>query len=63
MLDAYQAHAGPIAPQPRRLELFHLWWDLAEICGCVEEFRRPHVDSADSRQSWRNLQASLPGPR
>jgi spectinomycin phosphotransferase len=60
VLATYQAHAGPVRIHPERIELFHLWWALSELCGCVEEFRRPHTDTLDSKQSWRNLNESLP---
>ncbi len=60
VLAAYQEHAGPVRIHPERIELFHLWWVLAETCGCVEEFRQPHAESLDSKQSWRNLLDSLP---
>jgi spectinomycin phosphotransferase len=55
VLSAYQQAAGPVTPRPAALELFALWWVLAEICGYVQLFRHPHPDSADSTESWRNL--------
>lgn len=52
---AYQREAGPVDPRPAVLELFTLWWALAEICGYVQLFRAPHASSADAAESWRNL--------
>jgi spectinomycin phosphotransferase len=55
VLAAYQRAAGPVAPRAGALEMFRLWWALAEICGYVRLFRRRHADSADCAESWRNL--------
>jgi spectinomycin phosphotransferase len=55
VLAAYRSTAGPVTPAPAGLELFALWWALAEVCGYVSLFRQPHPDSADSAESWRNL--------
>lgn len=60
VLPAYQAQAGPFSARPRAIELFDLWWALAEICGYVQGFRDPHTDSADSAESWRNLTTYVP---
>jgi spectinomycin phosphotransferase len=54
-VTAYRGGAGPVTPRPAALELFTLWWALAEICGYVLLFRDPHTDSADAAESWRNL--------
>jgi spectinomycin phosphotransferase len=60
-LAAYRAEAGPVRPRPEAIELFHSWWALAEIGSYVQIFRRPHADSLDSKQSWRNLTMYVPG--
>ncbi len=60
-LSAYQAEAGQVEPRPEAIELFHVWWSLAEISGYVQMFRGPHVDSLDNKQSWRNLTTYVPG--
>lgn len=41
-------------------QLYHRWWVLAEICEYVDRFRRPHVDDADHRAAWDDLQHYLP---
>ncbi|MGW6199135.1 phosphotransferase enzyme family protein [Kribbella sp. NPDC055110] len=60
VLPAYQAEAGPVSPRAAVLELFDVWWSLAEIASYVELFRRPHTESQDSRESWQNLTAYVP---
>jgi spectinomycin phosphotransferase len=55
VLAAYQRNAGPVVPRAGGLEMFRLWWVLAEICGYVRLFRHAHIDSADTAESWRNL--------
>jgi spectinomycin phosphotransferase len=60
-LPAYQAEAGPVAPRPEAIELFHIWWALAEIGSYVQLFRQTHADSHDCRQSWQNLTMYVPG--
>ncbi|GAB3419958.1 phosphotransferase [Flindersiella endophytica] len=59
-LAAYQEHAGPVGPRPEAIEMYHLWWALAEISGYVQLFREPHTDSLDSEQSWLNLNQYVP---
>ena len=60
-LPPYQAEAGPYAPRAEAIELFHVWWGLAEIGSYVQIFRRPHTDSLDNKQSWQNLTMYVPG--
>lgn len=55
VLSAYQQAVGLVEPRRAALELFALWWALAEVCGYVQLFRQPHQDSSDSAESWRNL--------
>jgi aminoglycoside phosphotransferase (APT) family kinase protein len=37
------------------LDLYRLKWDLAEVAIYITQFRRPHTESADARESWKNL--------
>jgi spectinomycin phosphotransferase len=41
------------------LDFYRLQWDLAEIAVYTAEFRRPHDESADTRESWKNLSLFL----
>jgi hypothetical protein len=41
------------------LDLYRLRWDLTEVAIYTALFRQPHVDDADARESWTNLQAYL----
>jgi len=61
VLTAYQSEAGPVSPRAAALELFDVWWSVAEIASYVHLFRRPHVESEDSKESWRELTEYLPG--
>ena len=61
VLPAYQSEAGPVSPRPVAMELFDVWWSLAEIASYVHLFRRPHTDSADTKQSWEELTEYVPG--
>lgn len=59
-LPAYQLEAGPVVPRPEAIELFRVWWALAEIGSYVQLFREPHTDSPDSKRSWDNLTMYVP---
>lgn len=59
-LPAYQAEAGPACARREAIELFQVWWSLAEIGSYVQMFRGPHADSLDSKQSWQNLTRYVP---
>jgi spectinomycin phosphotransferase len=61
VLPVYQAEAGPVSPRTAAIELFHVWWSLAEIATYVQLFRRSHTDSEDSKESWQNLTQYVPG--
>jgi spectinomycin phosphotransferase len=61
VLPVYQAEAGPVSPRTAAIELFHVWWSLAEIATYVRLFRGPHAESQDSEESWRNLTLYVPG--
>ncbi len=58
MLTAYSAATGK-AIDADALTLYRLWWDLAEISGCICWFRGEHGDTADCAEAWQNLQFSL----
>ncbi|RZU03171.1 spectinomycin phosphotransferase [Kribbella rubisoli] len=60
-LPAYQSEAGPVSPHPAAMELFDVWWPLAEISSYVQLFRQPHVESEDTKESWRELTVYVPG--
>jgi spectinomycin phosphotransferase/16S rRNA (guanine(1405)-N(7))-methyltransferase len=50
----YEAATGrPVLPE--LLDLYRLRWDLAEVANYVAEFRAPHGDDANTRESWKNL--------
>ncbi|TCC33988.1 hypothetical protein E0H92_28505 [Kribbella speibonae] len=61
VLPAYQSEAGPVSPRAAALELFDVWWSVAEIASYIRLFREPHVESEDSKESWRELTEYLPG--
>jgi spectinomycin phosphotransferase len=48
-VDAAAAYGAEIDAD--RLLMYHLWWNLAEIAVYTAEFRRPHIDSEDTRES------------
>ena len=41
------------------LRMFRLWWDLGEVALFVQDFRRTHRDTTDTRTAWRGLQRHL----
>jgi hypothetical protein len=45
------------------MDLCPLWWDLAEIAIYIAQFRAPHVDTRDTRESWKNLNLFLNPPK
>lgn len=47
---------------PAAIELYQLWWKLSEICGYVATFQAAHVDDANTRIAWRELQTYLVNP-
>ncbi|HET7170207.1 MAG TPA: phosphotransferase [Gaiellales bacterium] len=57
--DEYRDVTGAVRPNDDALRLYQERWALAEICGYVAEFRRPHADSADTRASWDELRTYL----
>jgi len=57
-LAAYSTATGIDIDQDA-LALYRMWYDLFEIVGYIALFRQPHADTADSAESWRNLQHFL----
>lgn len=41
------------------LTLYRLWWDLSEIGGYLRLFHAEHGDTADARESWKDLRHYL----
>jgi spectinomycin phosphotransferase len=51
----YCEAVGPVRLDDDALRLYRERWALAEICIYVAEFRRPHVETEDTRTSWQEL--------
>lgn len=58
LLDYYVAATGTEIHDDA-LSLYRLWYDLAEVGGYLSLFRSPHEDTADTRESWKELQRFL----
>jgi hypothetical protein len=58
VLDAYRQATG-LTASPAALDLYRLWYDLTEIGGYLGELRRPHTETADIAEAWKNLQHFL----
>jgi spectinomycin phosphotransferase len=58
VLSAYTAATGR-AVDPAPLQLFRMWYDLAEIAEYVCLFRDVHSDNEDAAESWKNLEFFL----
>jgi spectinomycin phosphotransferase len=58
ILDSYTSATG-VDIDREALTLYRLWYDLAEIGGYLSLFRGPHGQTADTNESWRNLQHFL----
>jgi spectinomycin phosphotransferase len=58
VLAAYTEATG-ISIDSAALALFRMWFDLSEIAGYIELFRGAHDDTADTAESWKNLQEFL----
>ncbi len=52
--EAY-AEATGYSPADWMLDFYRLRWDLAEIAVYIAEFRAPHRDDPNTRESWKNL--------
>ena len=61
ILEAYRQATGLTAAPPA-LDLYRLWYDLAEIGQYLGELRRPHTDTADVAEGWKNLVTSCARP-
>jgi thiamine kinase-like enzyme len=58
LLDYYAAATG-IRIDGAALSLYRLWYDLSEVGGYIRLFRSPHQATADTEESWKNLQHFL----
>jgi spectinomycin phosphotransferase len=58
VLAAYTQATGT-AIDSGALALFRMWYDLSEIAGYIELFRAAHDDTADTAESWKNLEYYL----
>jgi Phosphotransferase enzyme family len=58
LLDYYAAAMGTEIDD-EALSLYRLWWDLTDIGEYLCLFQCPHEDTADTRESWKNLQLFL----
>jgi spectinomycin phosphotransferase/16S rRNA (guanine(1405)-N(7))-methyltransferase len=58
-LLAYYAAATGTEIDDGALSLYRLWYRLAEVGGYLSLFRAPHEDTADTRESWKELQHFL----
>lgn len=58
LLDYYAAATGTKIDD-EALSLYRLWFDLAEVGGYLSLFHAPHEDTADTRESWKELQHLL----
>lgn len=58
LLGTYAAATGVNIDQDA-LSLYRLWYDLAEIAGYLSYFRKPHLHTADTVESWKNLRHFL----
>jgi spectinomycin phosphotransferase/16S rRNA (guanine(1405)-N(7))-methyltransferase len=58
LLDHYAAATG-VEIDDAALALYRLWFDLAEVGGYLSRFQAPHEDTADTRESWKELQHFL----
>lgn len=54
--NAYASSGGKADARPGAIELFRLWWSLAEIAGYIDLFRSTHRDDANTRAAWPELQ-------
>ncbi len=55
---AYAAKAA-VTVDVNALAYYRLWYDLDEIGGYVAMFQQPHDETADTTESWSNLQHYL----
>ena len=57
--DEYRAAAGARELDERAMDLFRRWWELADICVFVAEFRRPHERTKEILVAWESLNGYL----
>jgi spectinomycin phosphotransferase len=57
--DEYVAVAGAASLNQQAIELYRLWWDLADVGIYIALFRRAHERAEDTNASWENLAAYL----
>ena len=58
IVRAYEEATG-LEVSRAALDLYRLWYDLAEIGQYLGELRGPHPDTGDMAESWKNLQHFL----
>jgi len=59
--EEYREAAGPARIDDRAMSLYREGWALEEICEYITAFRRPHDETADTREAWAELGEYLPG--
>ena len=60
LLDAYTAATG-VVPDPDRLELYRIRWEIMDLAACAHEFSRAHTGTANDEESWRILTGLVNG--
>ena len=50
--DDWAAYGTGSSVDPEAIRLYRLWWDLTEIALYATQFRRPHVEDADTRTAF-----------
>jgi spectinomycin phosphotransferase len=58
--DEYVGVAGAVSLNQEAIQLYHRWWDLADVAIYTALFRRPHERTEDTVASWENLAEYLP---
>jgi spectinomycin phosphotransferase len=61
--EEYEDASGCSVLDRDALRLFRDWWALADVAVFVALFRRPHVESDDLAEAWRNLVEDMPSDR
>lgn len=57
--DEYRELAGAHSLNDEALQLYRLWWELADVAVFVAGFRRPHERTDDTVASWEILASNL----
>lgn len=55
---SYRAATGR-SVDPAGLDLYRLWWELADIASFLDDLRRPHRDTEDAAAAWHHLRGYL----